>query len=333
MKTMKQLLTLGLITFLITSCNEKESTPTYPPTITSFEVNKTDAYPEESIIVTADATCESNEPLNYSFTSNKGTIKVSDDPKNATLTLPRTDGEVIVTLDVKSSTDSISDIKTVNVIPTRFYDRFINTGQDWLTFNADFTLNDNKLNLKKGSEADYTYGCLAYPFSNPSSYIFKGFKTKLSFEELKEDTNLSLLRINFLQDPNKTTGKQLYTIYIYLKPSAASNEHNWWVRVYIKDYDVEEGQSSITYSDITSDIDKYKNLSVINSGEEFNLELKYNELAELQLLIDEQELLDSKILNNYLISESCTTTNYVDYFYFYVYNSIQMNVDYIYFPK
>lgn len=63
MKSIKQFIALRIVTVAITSCNEEKSATIYPHTITSFEATKTEAYPEETITFTADATCDSDENL------------------------------------------------------------------------------------------------------------------------------------------------------------------------------------------------------------------------------------------------------------------------------
>ncbi|WP_282037544.1 hypothetical protein [Saccharicrinis aurantiacus] len=326
---MKQLLTLGLITFLITSCNEKESTPIYTPTITSFEVNKTEAYPEESIIVTADATCDSDEPLDYSFTSNKGTIKTDGDPKKATLTLPRTDGEVIVTLDVKSTTDSISDIKTVKVLPVKFYDRFKSDSQISYKSNVKTSFTNDMLKLSRGEIIDRTSGWLSFRQSSLSKSTFNGFITKLSTNGINEDKNYAILRTSFALDPDKQTDKQLVALYFFISPREDANHTNFYIRAIMRDIET----STNSYKDIVP-FTKNRNTPSINTkDEQFVIEANYDKLANLNVSINNIELFDPSSLNNLLISEGCSSTNIINEWGLVVFNNMELNVDYIYFPE
>lgn len=330
MKTTNQLIALTIVMLSLFSCNsdEPEIKKLSPPEITSFELSKTEAYPEESITITAKATNEGDGALTYKYSTNKGTLKTSEDPKVATLKLPRTHGEVLITLDVNNTQDSIRDIKTVEVLPVRFYDTFISASQSWSAYNVTYKFENEKVSLAKANVPDKTYGYLAYELQNPSSSSFKGFKTRISMDGVENTEDFPILRSDFLKDPNKTSGTVVISIMVMIYPAVEADQQNWKVRAYLLDVK----DNTTTYLDLPIE-NKNKYIDAIASKDMLTVELGYTESSEITVHFNDQEVLNSTDLNSYMIANKVTCTNYLHRYFYFLNNNIKLDVDYIYLPE
>ncbi|TLX73292.1 hypothetical protein E9993_16005 [Labilibacter sediminis] len=308
------------------ACDKDDAVINLKPEISDLFVDIEGARVEEVINVTSVATDEDDEELSYSWyvdgekkatNTNNPSIKITlPEKQEITISLEVSDGESVVT---KELVYSISQVE--------FFDTFNNGKNPWKALNLDYSFINGKVQLER-KDKDVSLCGLTYKVNDTESFKLTGIQTAFGHNaDLKYDDYFAL-KIAFDTIDYKSSGKQLFLLYLYVHPGEVIGvPKNWSIKASF--IDLETKEYSYRYFDIN---EKNKILQeLVNlTGDQRKFTMDISPEGVLKAYVDDLLFVESSEIKEMIEEEEILFDPTINYFSFLSWRECNLLIDNIY---